>query len=110
LDKASVLQFNLQAEASYTVTVLHKIACERDEVRQAEFLHLLHHGFSGSGNEFVVVNEPSKNECSLFHHYGHAPVGQVAEMSAPFVRGQQYSLCMAMTTEGYLARVFRFHC
>jgi hypothetical protein len=38
---------------------------ERDEEPRAEFLNTIRHGFSGNGNEFVVVDESSKNEHSL---------------------------------------------
>ena len=67
------------------------------------FLHVLQHDFSGTGKEFVIVDESSKNEYTLFCRYGHAPIGHDAAMNAPFVRGQLYSLAAAMTTDGYLA-------
>ena len=60
----SALQETLE-RAGLTRKVLHKIAIERDEVRRAEFLHNIQHGFSGTGDEFVVVDESSKNEHTL---------------------------------------------
>jgi len=60
------------------------------------------HGFSGTGNEFVVVDESSKNEHSLAHRYGHSLVGMDAFYTAPFIRGQHYSLAVAMSKKGYL--------
>lgn len=99
-----MLQDNL-AKAGLSQKILHKIACERDEVRRAEFLYVIQHAFSGTGKKFVVVDESSKNEHSLVHCYGRAPVGQEAAIDAPFIQGQHYSLAEAMTTEGYLAAI-----
>jgi len=98
----SALQETL-VRAGLTRKVLHKIASERDEARRAEFMHCIRHNFSGTGNEFVVVDESSKNEHSSAHRYGRAPVGQDAILTTPFVRGQRYSLVAAMSKAGYLA-------
>ena len=98
----SALQETLE-RAGLTRKVLRKIAIERDEVRRAEFLHNIRHGFSGSGDEFVVVDESSKNEHTLTRRYGRAPIGQDAILTAPFVRGDRYSLVAAMSKTGYLA-------
>ena len=98
----SALQETLE-RAGLTRKVLRKIAIERDEVRRAEFLHNIRHGFSGTGDEFVVVDESSKNEHTLTRRYGRAPIGQDATLTAPFVRGDRYSLVAAMSKTGYLA-------
>ena len=98
----SALQETLE-RAGLTRKVLRKIATERDEVRRAEFLHNIQHGFSGTGDEFVVVDESSKNEHTLTRRYGRAPIGQDAILTAPFVRGDRYSLVAAMSKTGYLA-------
>ncbi|KAJ3493394.1 hypothetical protein NLJ89_g11030 [Agrocybe chaxingu] len=98
----SALQKNLQ-QVGLTRKVLHKIAAERDEELRAEFLHVIQHDFSGTGWEFVIVNESSKNEHSLIRTHGRSQTGRPADIVAPFVRGQQYSLAAAMTVEGYLA-------
>ena len=98
----SALQDNLQ-QAGLTRKILHKIAVERDEEARAEFLNTIRHGFSGTGNEFVVVDESSKNEHSLARRYGRSPAGMDAFYTAPFIRGQRYSLAAAMSKKGYLA-------
>ena len=98
----SALQETLE-RASLTCKVLWKIAIERDEVQRAEFFHSICHGFSGTGDEFVVVDESSKNEHMLTWRYGCAPIGQDATLMAPFVRSNCYSLIAAMSKTGYLA-------
>jgi len=97
----SALQDNLE-QAGLTRKLLHKIAAERDEEARAEFLHTIQHGFSGTGNEFVVVDESSKNEHSLSRCYGRSPAGTDACYTAPFIRGERYSLAAAMSKKGYL--------
>ena len=98
----SALHCNLM-KAGLTHKLLHKIACERDEERRAEFLHVIQHHFSGTGREFVVVDESSKNEHTLNRRFGRAPAGCKATITAPFIRGERYSLAAAMTRDGYLA-------
>ncbi|KIK29407.1 hypothetical protein PISMIDRAFT_88936 [Pisolithus microcarpus 441] len=44
-----------------------------------------------------------KNERTYARHYGHAPCGRRAQLRDVFVRGTRYSLCAALTTEGYIA-------
>ena len=51
----------------------------------------------------MVVDESSKNEHTLTRRYGRAPIGQDAILTAPFVRGDRYSLVAAMSKTGYLA-------
>ena len=59
--------------------------------------------FIGDGSEFVVVDETSKNERTYARQFGRAAQGQQAQIRDVFVRGTQYSLCTALTTDGYLA-------
>ena len=82
--------------------VLQKIAIERDEAQRAEFLHNICHGFSGTGDEFVVVDKSSKNEHTLTQHYGCVPIGQDTTLTTPFVCSDHYSLIAAMSKTGYL--------
>jgi len=80
----SALQETL-IRAGLTWKVLHKIASKRDKVHRAEFMHCIQHNFSGTGNEFVIVDESSKNKHSYVCHYGHAPIGQDAILMTPFI-------------------------
>jgi transposase len=98
----SALQDNLE-KAGLTRKILHKIASERDEERRAEFMHSIRNDFSGTGDEFVMVDESSKNEHSIARRYGHSPAGRTADLVDPFIRGQRYSLVAAMSKCGYIA-------
>lgn len=91
------------ARAGLSRKVLHKIAQERDEARRAEFMHCMRNNFSGTGDEFVFIDESSKNEHTYQRRYGRAPIGQDAVITAPFIRGERYSLVAAMSKKGYLA-------
>jgi hypothetical protein len=96
------LQEDLKS-AGLTRKVLHIIASERDKVQRQAFLHSVQHDFSGTADEFVTVDESSKNDHTYNRRYGRAPCGQDAEIMAPFIRGQRYSLMAAMSKQGYLA-------
>jgi transposase len=98
----SALQLNLE-KAGLTCKLLHKMASERNEEMRAAFLHSIQNEFSGTGDEFVVIDESSKNEHDVARRYGRAPSGQPANFTDPFVRGQHYSLVAAMSKRGYLA-------
>jgi len=97
----STLQETLVRAGLYC-KVLHKIAGECDEACQAEFMHCIQHNFSGTGDEFVIVDESSKNEHSYACCHGHSPVRQDAILTASFIQGQCYSLMAAMSKAGYL--------
>lgn len=100
----SALQATLE-RAGLTHKILQKIASERNEVSRAGFRASLRdpESFSGTAMEFVAIDESSKDERSLARRYGRSPVGQRAELSDPFVRGERYSLIAAMSTQGYIA-------
>lgn len=100
----SALQDTL-AKAGLTRKLLHKVARERDELQRADYLAGIRNPehFSGTGEEFVTVDESSKNEFTLQRRYGRSYAGQQATMVGPFVRGTRYSLCAALSLEGYIA-------
>jgi len=83
--------------------ILQKLASERNEACREEFQDYLRDNFIGDGSEFVVIDETSKNERTYARHYGRAPRGKRAQLRDVFVRGTRYSLCAALTTEGYIA-------
>ncbi|PPQ84932.1 hypothetical protein CVT24_000123, partial [Panaeolus cyanescens] len=98
----SAIRTNLK-KAGLTRKLLHRIARERDQEKRASFLHSIQHDFSGTGEEFIAVDESSKNDHTYNRRYGWAPRGQPAEIEAPFIRGDRYSMVAAMSTKGYLA-------
>ena len=59
--------------------------------------------FIGDGSEFIVVDETSKDQRIYARRYGRAPHGHRAELTDVFVRGDRYSLCAALTLDGYIA-------
>jgi len=90
-------------EAGLTRKLLHKIAFERDEILRAEYHTQIGENSGGSGEEFVCVDEVSKNDHHTAHRHGRALSGEQAEFFDYFVQGQRYSLVAAITTDGYLA-------
>ena len=95
------LHDNLE-KAGLSCKILHKIACECDVQTRNNFLHAICTKFSGTGTEFVVINESCKNEHNVTWCYGWAPIGQAPEFVNPFVHGEHYSLVAAMSTIGYI--------
>lgn len=97
------LHRTLQA-AGLSRKLLTKIAIERSEDIREEWRELINGGdFTGTGVEFVFVDETSKNELTYGRRFGYAPVGERAEKADVFVRGQRYSVVAAMATCGYIA-------
>ncbi|KAK0435122.1 uncharacterized protein EV420DRAFT_1679925 [Desarmillaria tabescens] len=77
----------------------------KDEQRRAVYLAGVTNpvNFSGTGFEFVTVDESSKDERTFGRHYGRSPIGQEADLGDVFVRGERYSLIAAMSIDGYIA-------
>ncbi|KAL4258543.1 Transposase IS630-like protein [Pleurotus pulmonarius] len=89
------------ADCGMTYKLLHKAAAERNDEARAEWKAKVNAHYVAE--QIVVVDESSKDERTLYRRYGRAPVGQRADLAAPFVRGERYSLVAAMGLEGYLA-------
>ncbi|KAG2737687.1 hypothetical protein P692DRAFT_201661930, partial [Suillus brevipes Sb2] len=76
---SSSLSRNLK-QVGLSRKMLQKIASERDDVCRED-----------------------KNERTYARHYGRSHYGQRAQLCDVFVQGDRYSLCAAMTIDGYLA-------
>jgi len=98
----SALQKNLQ-DAGLTRKLLHKIARERDEEARREFFDVIHDHSAGLREEFVFVNEMSKNDHDTARRYGRSMAGERADFVDNFVRGDRYSMVAAITTSGYIS-------
>ncbi|OCB88961.1 hypothetical protein A7U60_g3916 [Sanghuangporus baumii] len=96
----STLHQNLH-ELGISYKKLRKAAAERDEVARAEFRQYTQNNWIAS--QLVFVDETSKDDCTIYRHYGHSVVGHRAQVTQPFVRGQRYSIVAALTIEGYLS-------
>ncbi|KAF7371777.1 Tc1-mariner class transposase [Mycena venus] len=99
----SALQQSLD-RTGLTRKLLHKIAVEREVERRRDFLYTIQHKFSGTGREFVTIDESSKNEHDVAPRYGRAPIGMPADFEDVFVRGVCYTLVAAMGIDGYIAQ------
>lgn len=99
----SALQETLE-RTGLTRKLLHKIAIERDIERRRDFLYTIRHDFSGTGREFVTIDESSKNEHDVARRYGRAPIGMEADFEDYFIRGIRYTLVAAMGIDGYIAQ------
>ncbi|KAJ3826961.1 hypothetical protein F5880DRAFT_1450822, partial [Lentinula raphanica] len=49
------------------------------------------------------IDETSKDDRTIYRHYGRAISGQRAVIPANFVRGDRYSFVAALGIEGYAA-------
>jgi transposase len=99
----SSLQETLE-RAGLTRKLLHKIAVERDIEGRRDYFHTIQTGFSGTGREFVTIDESSKNEHDVCRRYGRAPIGYPADFEDVFIRGVRYTLVAAMSMDGYIAQ------
>ena len=51
----------------------------------------------------IFIDETSKDEWTIYWHYGHAVAGRRATISADFVRGERYSIVAALSLDVYEA-------
>ncbi len=63
---------------------------------------MVHDYSGGDGEEFVFVDEMSKNDHDTARHYGQSLSGQQADFVDNFVWGERYSLVSAITMDGYI--------
>ncbi|KAJ7715412.1 hypothetical protein DFH07DRAFT_762787 [Mycena maculata] len=101
----TISQSALGATLQRVGKVLQKTASERNEEAREDYCTLIKdpEHFSGTGMEFVTVDESSKDEREISRAYGRAPVGQRAVHSTPWVRDEHYTLTAVMSTQGYIA-------
>ena len=81
----SSLQQNLE-EAGLTWKLLHKIARERDAEIWDEYLAVLQDHAAGDGEEFVFVDEMSKNDHDMAWRYGRSLSGECCKHSISYQR------------------------
>ena len=93
---------NLQ-DAGLTRKLLHKIAREREAEQRAEYFAVVRDHSAGRGEEFLFVDEMSKNDHDTARRYGRSLSGTRADFIDNFVRGDRYSMVAALTTDGYVS-------
>ncbi len=53
--------------------------------------------------QMVWTDESSKDDRTIYCHYGRAATGQCVVIDVQWVCGEQYSILLAMTVDGYVA-------
>ena len=82
--------------------LMQRNAAERDHELRAAWMYDVLATFTAE--QFVVLNESSKDGRTLYRRYGRAPAGCRASSSAtaPLERGTRYSILPALTVDGYI--------
>ncbi len=70
-------------DAGITFKLLRKAAAERDEDHRLEWKEDINTHFIAS--QMVFIDETSKDDWTIYHHYGHSVVGRQATIAANFV-------------------------
>ena len=86
--------------AGVTYKKLHRRAAERDEGWREEWLAYVLSHFTAE--MIVAVDESSKDDRTIFRHYGRSAAGTRASIPANFVRGERYSVVAALSVDGYI--------
>lgn len=95
----SALDRNLR-DCGLTYKLLHKCAAERDEGLRAEFR--AYATANWAAEQLVFVDESSKDDRTIYRHYGRSFSGTEADVHYPFARGQRYSIIAALDVDGYV--------
>jgi transposase len=88
-------------DAGITYKLLRRAAAERDEDLRQEWKQDVNTHFMAS--QMVFVDETSKDDRTVYRHYGRSVSGTRATISANFVRGERYSMVAALSLGGYEA-------
>jgi hypothetical protein len=54
-------------------------------------------------SQMIFIDESSKDDRTIYRHYGRAPSGRRATIQANFVRGDRFSIVAALSLDGYEA-------
>lgn len=95
----STLHQNL-LDLGLTYKSLRKAAAERDEVAREAFRQFARENWTG--RQLVFVDETSKDNRTIYRHFGRSVSGQRAIAHESFARGIRYSLVAALTMDGYM--------
>ena len=85
----------------FTRKRLRRAAGERDEMRREEWVSFVQDHLVPS--MLVFVDESSKDNRTIYRHFGRAPAGTRAVRNVPFARGTRYSIVAALSIKGYVA-------
>ena len=79
----------------------HKVASEKDEVVREEFRTFVQENLVA--DMIITADESSKDDQTIFCHWGRSPRGHQASIDADFVHGECYSVVAAISVDGYVA-------
>src|SRR5258708_6351034 len=94
----TVLHENI-CDAGITFKLLRKVAAECDEDHWLEWKEDINTHFIAS--QMVFVDETSKDDWTIYRHYGCSVVGRRATIATNFVREDQFSMVAALSLGGY---------
>ena len=88
-------------DLGFSYKYLRRVAQERDNDLRAQWMEEVKERFIA--DQMVFVDESSKDDRTIFRHWGRAPQGERAVHEANFVRGERFSIVAALTLDGYIA-------
>lgn len=88
-------------DAGFSYKMLHKAAAERDKATRMEFRDWAYDYVTA--DMVVTADESSKNDRTIFRHWGRSMKGTSADTHARFNRGERYSILAAISVNGYVA-------
>jgi len=96
----AALHLNIR-DTGISFKLLCRAATERNEDFQQKWKQDANTHFTAS--QMIFVDETSKDERTIYRHYGRSVVGTRTTISANFVQGEQYSIVTALLLDGYEA-------
>jgi hypothetical protein len=76
-------------------------AAERNEDFRQKWKQDVNTHFTAS--QMIFIDETSKDDRTIYRHYGRSAAGGCATIDANFMRGERYSLVAALLLDGYEA-------
>lgn len=80
---------------------LRRAAAEHDEDLVTEWRQVYQKSYTAA--QILWIDETSKDDRTVYRHFGHSIIGTHAIIPANFIRGVQYSLVAALGLGGYAA-------
>ena len=94
----AALHLNIHG-AGITYKLLHKAAAEHNEDLHQKWMQDVNEHFVAS--QMVFIDETSKDDQTIYQHYGWLAAGRCATISTNFVQGKQFSMVTALSLDGY---------
>ena len=95
----SALHFLIH-DAGLTYKLLHKATSEHDEEAQEAFCAFIWEHLVAE--QVFTADKTSKDDQTIFRHWGRSPRGNQATIDADFLHGEQFSIVAAITVDGYI--------